>query len=132
MTNFKFSQQIDDLVTQNALRILSDFPSLALAYLIQRHNEEKNLQLWQGLLVEISEHPDGALSTLTPLLEAARLKSLPENLKPLADEMDVFVNGMLSRMLSNEAETTQTSLLRQILQTPGKMDMPLHACLGNT
>jgi hypothetical protein len=57
---------------------------------------------------------------LTPLLDAARLNTLPAYLKPQADELDVFVGNILSETLGRKPGTNQISILRQILQTSGK------------
>jgi hypothetical protein len=66
---------------------------------------------------------------LTPLLDAARLNTFPAYLKPQADELDVFVDNILSEALSGKAGINRISILRQILQTSGKTNERRFQCI---
>ncbi|KII91341.1 hypothetical protein PLICRDRAFT_38089 [Plicaturopsis crispa FD-325 SS-3] len=109
--------RVDAMVTQHAYHLLTGSPSLILAYLSHRNSSERCLDLWNLLLVSISEHPESD-TTLSPLLVAAETKSLPGYLKPRTDGLDSVSGRWLAEALG-PTPGTKLPLIRQILQAPG-------------
>jgi E3 ubiquitin-protein ligase listerin len=107
------------MLAYNAYRLLSVAPSLLLAYLSRRRDEDRTLELWHALLAGISQQSELPQGVLLPLLDAAR-NGLPNYLKPKANELDKIVGKLLSEVLHSSTGSPQMYSLCQLLQTARK------------
>jgi len=113
-------QRIDDMTSEKVFLLLSASPSLLLAYLSYRQDEDRCLNLWHALLSGVALHPEAIQVSLSPLLEAAQKELLPKYLKPKARELDEQVGKLLADALAGPIATVQLSVVRQLLQTSGE------------
>lgn len=110
---------MDEMVTRYPYRLLVVSPSLLLAYLSHRNNQERCLQSWHALLSSVSSYPEALRASLTPLLDAAQNGILPKYLKPKADELGDLIGKCLVDALA-PAGSAQLTLVRRILRTSGQ------------
>lgn len=108
---------MDDIVKENAYRLLTVSPPLIIVYLSRREGRDHCLQVWHAVLSGIVSHPERLHSNLTSLLHTS---ALPNYLKPKANELDALVELLLTDVLSGSAPTGEVTLLSRLLASPGE------------
>ena len=71
-------------------------------------------ELWQNILLAISERQEDAYVALEPLLTAVERDILPDTLQPANDELDAVVGQLLVSGLSGRQGSSQDLDLREI------------------
>ncbi|TFY57346.1 hypothetical protein EVG20_g8587, partial [Dentipellis fragilis] len=113
--NTEITENLDDLVQQNSSRILDVEPGLLVTYLSRRVDEGRTVPLWRAILTDIAAHPDTTYSTLPPLVDAVQHGSLPEYLRPVAQELDLAIHKLFADALEG-AHTNARLLLLRVVQ----------------
>ncbi|GJE86513.1 hypothetical protein PsYK624_025930 [Phanerochaete sordida] len=110
---------IDTTCTKHALRLLTLSPDILLVYLAHRGSSQQCSELWQSILLAVSQRQEESASALRPLLAAAEQGALPDTLRPAGDELDAVVGQLLVSGLSGGTGSGQDlDLLKRVLQHP--------------
>jgi hypothetical protein len=105
------------MAMHHAYRLLVLAPSFHLLYL-QFRAEEQCVLLWNSLLFAVAEHPEGLLSSLAPLIEAAFRGPLSDKLMPSLGQLDAVILNVVSEALHARVTDPRLAFVRGVLRVP--------------
>ncbi|GBE89079.1 hypothetical protein SCP_1500820 [Sparassis crispa] len=107
---------IDETIQRHAYQLISFAPSLLLVYLSHRKDDALCSALWHRALLEIASHPDTAVTTLPPLLDAAERGFLPQYLKHEVNELDDLAGRLLTVAVTGTMGNPELALIQKLLR----------------
>lgn len=112
-------QSIDDTIRDHLRRVLDVAPSLLLVYLCHRHDDVLCSRLWQDVLRTLAGSSGSIEDVVSPLLKAQERGELPEYLRAEEGDFDDVVGDLLAGVLTGTSNTSEVSILRSIMRSPG-------------
>ncbi|KAG1741443.1 uncharacterized protein EDB91DRAFT_1130453 [Suillus paluster] len=107
-----FAVRMDNMFVHHALRILQASPQAISAFMSCRNDEDRCLELWHVLLVDISQQID----TLSSLLDVINTDKCPKYLRPEDDELDSVIEHLFLEVLNGDVPTSRRDLVKRLIQ----------------
>jgi hypothetical protein len=112
---------MDNMFVNNAFRILQASPQAISAFMSRRNDEDLCVELWHGLLVDVSQQ----LDMLSSLLDVIGANIFPQYLRPEDGELDGVIEHLLIEVLNGDASTSRSDLLKRLIQAQSESSFSL-------
>ncbi|KAG2146336.1 hypothetical protein DEU56DRAFT_932250 [Suillus clintonianus] len=107
-----FAVRMDNMFINHALRILQASPQAISTFMSRRNDEDRCLELWHVLLVDISQQIDA----LSSLLDVISTDICPKYLRPEDGELDGVIEHLFIEVLNGDVPASRSDLVKRLIQ----------------